>query len=745
MDPSEFLKDYNNKVTNSSISNNSNSNIIDEIDDYDDYVDYSTNDIIDEIDDYDDLSDDTNSLTKLNAFGDIESQNSDAVSVADVHEEKPPVCFSMELVNYDFQDSLQESEQELYGLESCFFRFMKKQDYKVIDNTLDPVVDTWNANFEEKATDETDAYKKWLELSYNLLIDDVSMLSDCDEEFLSTISLPYRDISPEEILKFKEIYKQPWCDKELLKYAYSSDICLMLCSYLEQGYDRNMVIKYSDSAGKLESFLKLSLNNVFDKETFDGISDNIDNLRAYTQVCLSPNSSRYLFLNEHPDFAKIMTLLNKYEVARKEVPEEILAKYKENKYLLQILQANYDGRFNSNFISMYLEDDSAMADCIANDLQNGVLDWSLVEQLDGNYFVPRVIASLDELHLDTTAMRKIGTENTEIQQLFGSYARSIVTAWINGEITDNDYLLYCIITMYNNFEDLMRRFIRFPSVYHFNQFAVNCLFIEFTDSCANLPEIGSLIVIDNDKHYSYVGIDSVLADVQLFAAAIEHEIPRDKFKLSLLPDKIGVMISNCSKTRKFKDINCLKLMTQSIGSLESFVIDRPESIKGLSAEKQLTCIQRYNLIHLMSVIGSYTNMVSLLQTSVSAYLKFDRGISLFNSNFNSYSKIMASHYFAPLYTVFIDAMKDGAGIKMYYNFVKFLCYKVLKGGMVCNNENLDELSEYAVFSVEGSAIINRVTVTELVEHIDQFIKEIKNLGSVRIVTESAHYVQIRKL
>ena len=95
MDPSEFLKDYNNKVTNSSISNNSNSNIIDEIDDYDDYVDYSTNDIIDEIDDYDDLSDDTNSLTKLNAFGDIESQNSDAVSVADVHEEKPPVCFGI--------------------------------------------------------------------------------------------------------------------------------------------------------------------------------------------------------------------------------------------------------------------------------------------------------------------------------------------------------------------------------------------------------------------------------------------------------------------------------------------------------------------------------------------------------------------------------------------------------------------------------------------------------------------------
>ena len=36
-------------------------------------------------------------------------------------------------------------------------------------------------------------------------------------------------------------------------------------------------------------------------------------------------------------------------------------------------------------------------------------------------------------------------------------------------------------------------------------------------------------------------------------------------------------------------------------------------------------------------------------------------------------------------------------------------------------------------------------LTELIENIDQFIKEIKALGSVRIVTESAHYVQIRKL
>lgn len=204
------------------------------------------------------------------------------------------------------------------------------------------------------------------------------------------------------------------------------------------------------------------------------------------------------------------------------------------------------------------------------------------------------------------------------------------------------------------------------------------------------------------------------------------------------------MVSDSSKTRKFKDTNCLKLMNQSLGSLESFITNKPESIKELSAEKQLTCIQRYNLIQLMGTIGSYTNMVSLMKTPVSAYLKFDRGFGLFNSTFSSYSRIAVSHYFVPLYAVFVESMKDGAGIKMYYNFVKILCYKVLKGSMVCNNENLDELSEYAVFSVEGSTI-NRVAVTELIENIDQFIKEIKALGSVRIVTESAHYVQIRKL
>lgn len=209
------------------------------------------------------------------------------------------------------------------------------------------------------------------------------------------------------------------------------------------------------------------------------------------------------------------------------ISHDLLSKYTENKYLLQILQANYDGRFNSNFITMYLEDDSTLADRIANDLRDNVLDWSLVSQLGGNYFVPRIIASLEELYLDTIEVRKIAIENTEMQQLFGNYAKNVVTAWVNGEITDNDYYLYCTIALYNNFEDLMKRFIRFPSVYHFNQFAVNCLFIEFTDNCANLPEIGSLIVIDTGKHYSYVGVDSILADVQLFAEALELEIPRD--------------------------------------------------------------------------------------------------------------------------------------------------------------------------------------------------------------------------
>lgn len=137
---------------------------------------------------------------------------------------------------------------------------------------------------------------------------------------------------------------------------------------------------------------------------------------GYTQICLSPDSSKYLFLNEHPDFARIVTLLNKYEIAGKVVPDDLLSKYTENKYLLQILQANYDGRFNSNFITMYLEDNSTLADRIANDLQNNVLDWSLVNQLGGNYFVPRIIASLEELYLDTIVVRKIATENTEMQR-----------------------------------------------------------------------------------------------------------------------------------------------------------------------------------------------------------------------------------------------------------------------------------------------------------------------------------------
>lgn len=256
----------------------------------------------------DDIDHDTYevNLTKLDAFGDVKSSENRVETVPEIHNDTQLVNFSMELVNYDFHASLQEEDQELHGLESCFFRFMKKQDYKVIDNTLNPVVDTWNANFDEKVTDEESAYRKWLELSYNLLIDDVPMLNDCDEEFLSIISLPYRDISPEEVLKFKEVYKQPWCDRDLLQYAYTSDICLMLCSYLEQGYDKDMIVEYSGSVCKLESFLALKLNGVFDKETFDSVSANTDNLKAYTQICLSPDSSKYLFLNEHPDFARIV-------------------------------------------------------------------------------------------------------------------------------------------------------------------------------------------------------------------------------------------------------------------------------------------------------------------------------------------------------------------------------------------------------------------------------------------------------
>ena len=46
MDPSEFLKDYNDKVVNNSILVNSSLDAIDEVDDYEDYVDCSANNAI---------------------------------------------------------------------------------------------------------------------------------------------------------------------------------------------------------------------------------------------------------------------------------------------------------------------------------------------------------------------------------------------------------------------------------------------------------------------------------------------------------------------------------------------------------------------------------------------------------------------------------------------------------------------------------------------------------------------------
>lgn len=69
---------------------------------------------------------------------------------------------------------------------------------------------------------------------------------------------------------------------KLLEDSYGKDYkaCLMLCSYLERGYDKDMVVAYSNSVCELESFLALKLNGVFDKDTFDSVSANTDNLKA---------------------------------------------------------------------------------------------------------------------------------------------------------------------------------------------------------------------------------------------------------------------------------------------------------------------------------------------------------------------------------------------------------------------------------------------------------------------------------
>lgn len=753
MNPREFLKSYNSSIQSPGNRSDSQTDVIEEYEDYDESSNFSVIPELEEIEDFEDLAEPdngfsavVNSMSELDIFEEVSDKNKEESNTVIADEiQKAPEDF-MELVDYKFSGLLYEDSVEPPGLKGAFLRFMKRQDYKIVENTVNYVVDTWNSNFETKVVSEDTALKEWLCLSYNLLIEDLDMIKDSDEDFLELISFPYRDISPEEILKLKEVADKPWCDKSIIKnYSFTPDICLMLCSYLERGLDRDLISKYADASYKLDAFLRLSLNNAMNVDTFDCVCNDKANLQVYVDMCLSPTPSDYMFLNKHPHFSEIISMLNRFELAQRSVSLDFLKGYCNNIYLPQILKSVYDNNYDVDYVHRYLDNESIFSEKAANDLANGDIDITLMHALSGNYPVPRMIASLEEMHLNTKTVRDFSKGNSEIQSKFGEYANKVVSAWISGTITENDYLQYCVITLYSNFVDLLDRFMKFPTVYRFNQFAVNCLFIEFTDSCANLPEIGSLVVIDTSTKYSYIGVDSIIADVSAFSEAIRGIIPKDNFKLSLLPNNIGVIVSNKENNRKFSDIHCLKIFSQSASSLENFVSCDFDAIKDLSIDKQLLSIQKFNLVNLIKSVGSYSTTIQLMKMPLSGYLKFDRGIALLNTVFTAYGGIIASQYFAPLYTIFIESINAGVGIKMYYTFVKNLCYRVLKGHIIVNNENLDILSEYAVISLEGSSSINRLNVSEFISKIDTFIQEIRTLGSVRIVTESAHYVQIRKL
>lgn len=626
-------------------------------------------------------------------------------------------------------------------LDSIILEDLQQEDY-VVKYTDFPLIDSWEANFNERCSSENEAACKFLELLYHVGIPDAQILKNCDRKLLELIQMEARDLTVSEIELLKDSYTEDWFDERAFKlFALAERDTSLLLQLMKSGnLDVKALAKFAYNEEILNAYLILTLQGRYNEETFLNVANNPENLSSYVSTCLSNDSSEFLFLCEHKDFGKIIELLKQLQIAEKPAPFDLLNKYADNPYLYYILTAYAGGYLNEDFVKNNLCEQSALADAIAEDYISNCLDHKLIEKLGGHYYIPKLVSDISKQCMYTDKIYA-ACEFDENLIILNQYSQLLIKAFMLGKIEEIEYRKILTLVTYENWLSLIKSYVDLSAdaPIEYSLFCFNYLLSHVLDITVNTSFTGSILEIYDGKSCKFLSIESALHNVDALCSAIYACIPKDILNAKILPCSAGIFLGNIDKPINANP--ALRVFMGTSSSIENFVLE----YKSLEQDKiPDNVIQRYNLVKALNTVDSVTDAVEqLVKSPVQKYMKYDRFFDAITRQFTDYRYLLQSNQFFSLYNIFVLSLNYDGKAQQFLAFVLTLCRACCPDWCKVYNYHPEILRDDARYCVTGSSRFGSASSKDILENIHSFIVEIARLRRVQVQIMNSGEVEIR--
>lgn len=279
------------------------------------------------------------------------------------------------------------------------------------ESSNESIIGKWNKLYNDNLISNDQVIQKYLAVHYGLWFQNSTALETAlvyGKEFLNNLNFDYRVCTLSDIQFIKDVYKEDWYNSDILnKYALDTSYDLQLIQLMRTGSAQiELLDKYRNIPNALSCYLRLVNAEKFTLGLFeDALQRN--NILGYTNAALNSEIDRFEVIKHRDDLNQIKEVVFNIENNGGIVPNEILEKYRNAKYLIAIILGNASGLYNEIFIENYLVNDLGNFEFISELYSNGAID---VDVAPDNFMFSMIMTDLQKFGLNAKGIEPYKSE-----------------------------------------------------------------------------------------------------------------------------------------------------------------------------------------------------------------------------------------------------------------------------------------------------------------------------------------------
>lgn len=530
---------------------------------------------------------------------------------------------------------------------------------------------------------------------------------------------------------FQELSNEPWFQSDMFLQLVTDENAEILVSAMKGRKDLTDVLKY-DGDNALCA-LKLIEKDKYNPVSFlEAVKSNA--VKEYTENMLDNSvSSTIAKLALRNDYQQLNSI-----ISENNIPDDILVRYTDSEFLLDILHLYLDGKYSESLIDICIKEENALVRILLSSVESDHFDFNLYNKVQ-NVFMSCIIVNMKDYGIVTDGI--IHAFNQMPDKCI-KVAESLLKALAYSKITVSDYkqylLLYSLsfVTAYT--EILERKFSE--GSLSFNAFWLTYFASKLQDRLSR----NGITLNTEDFRVNCSSMILVNKD-NSFEISVEDIIINCNSVLS----KISGMIDNCNVVKTELGAQLIVYLTDSKLNV-SFTKHR--MMGPLEYWAQSRDVTSNNFVEVIKMpvkrfVKEYKitkTVKELCNNSIKQLVGLSRQIIYFQNEWkNTFGKLM----YTKNYLIYINAsyiaksFSPGNDSQMLYCLLYVICKLILKGKFATGETKLSSLSSNCTIIVKNG---RNAIKTDVKTFIEDFEKNLEILlgGKVTISCNSSISISI---